>query len=73
MGDRSSFLIITDRQELPKFPGFDLVTGLSMYSHWGGAVAVLDALTTCRDVGLNRVDDPHPELYSGPFIYQASW
>ena len=29
-----------------------------MYSHWGGTVAVLDALTTCRDVGLNRVDDP---------------
>lgn len=58
MGDRSSFLIITDRQELPKCPGFDLVTGLSMYSHWGGTVAILDALTTCRDVGLNRVDDP---------------
>lgn len=58
MGDRSSFLIITDRQELPECPGFDLVTGLSMYSHWGGTVAILDALTTCRDVGLNRVDDP---------------
>lgn len=58
MGDRSSFIIITDRQELPEFPGFDLVTGLSMYSHWGGTVAILDALTTCRDVGLNRVDDP---------------
>lgn len=58
MGDRSSFLIITNRQELPECPGFDLVTGLSMYSHWGGTAAVLDALTTCRDVGLNRVDDP---------------
>ena len=58
MGDRSSFIIITDRQELPKCPGLDLVTGLSMYSHWGGTVAILDALTTCRDVGLNRVDDP---------------
>ena len=58
MGDRSSFLIITDRQELPKCPGFDLVTGLSMYSHWGGTVAILDALTACREYGLNRVDDP---------------
>ena len=69
MGDRSSFLIITDRQELPECPGFDLVTGLSMYSHWGGTVAILDALTTCRDVGLNRVDDG--ELGSGlsPFSF----
>lgn len=58
MGDRSSFLIITNRQALLECPGFDLVTGLSMYSHWGGTVAILDALTTCRDVGLNRVDDP---------------
>lgn len=58
MGDRSSFLIITDRQELPECPGLDLVTGLSMYSHWGGTVAILDALTACREYGLNRVDDP---------------
>lgn len=58
MGDRSSFIIITNRQELPECEGADLVTGLSMYSHWGGTVAILDALTTCRDVGLNRVDDP---------------
>lgn len=58
MSDRSSFLIITNRQELPECDGADLVTGLSMYSHWGGTVAILDALTTCRDVGLNRVDDP---------------
>lgn len=58
MGDRSSFIIITNRQELPECDGADLVTGLSMYSHWGGTVAILDALTTCRDVGLNRVDDP---------------
>lgn len=58
MGDRSSFILITSRQALPDCDGADLVTGLSMYSHWGGTVAILDALTTCRDVGLNRVDDP---------------
>ena len=58
MGDRSSFIIITSRQEVPECDGADLVTGLSMYSHWGGTVAILDALTTCRDVGLNRVDEP---------------
>ena len=58
MGDRSSFIIITDRRELPVCDGADLVTGLSMYSHWGGTVAILDALTACREYGLNRVDDP---------------
>lgn len=58
MGDRSSFIIITDRQKLPEPDGADLVTGLSMYSHWGGTVAILDALTACREYGLNRVDDP---------------
>ena len=57
MSDRSSFIIITERKKSTDI-GIDLVTGLSMYSHWGGTVAVLDALTTCRDVGLNRVDDP---------------
>lgn len=33
----------------------DLVTGVTLYSHWGGMNAVLDALRTCYTYGLNRI------------------
>lgn len=56
MGDRSNMIIITKREKLGDDSQLDLVTGLSMYSHWGGTVAILDALQACRTYGLNRVD-----------------
>lgn len=46
--------ITPDEQLLPH--SLDLVTGVVMYSHWGGMNAVLDALRACYTYGLNRVD-----------------
>ena len=42
-----------DKQLLPH--ALDLVTGVTLYSHWGGMNAVLDALHACRKYGLQRV------------------
>lgn len=42
-----------DKQLLPY--ALDLVTGVTLYSHWGGMNAVLDALHACRKYGLQRV------------------
>ena len=44
--------ITPDEQLLPH--SLDLVTGVSMYSHWGGMDAVLDALRACYTYGLQR-------------------
>lgn len=46
--------ISLDKQLLPH--ALDLVTGVTLYSHWGGMNAVLDALRACYTYGLNRVD-----------------
>lgn len=45
--------ITPDEQLLPH--SLDLVTGVVMYSHWGGMNAVLDALHACCKYGLNRI------------------
>ena len=45
--------ITPDEQLLPH--SLDLVTGVVMYSHWGGMNAVLDALRACYTYGLGRV------------------
>lgn len=45
--------IAPDKQLLPH--SLDLVTGVVMYSHWGGMNAVLDALHACCEYGLNRI------------------
>ena len=45
--------ITPDKQLLPH--SLDLVTGVVMYSHWGGMNAVLDALRACYTYGLQRV------------------
>lgn len=44
--------ITPDKQLLPH--SLDLVTGVVMYSHWGGMNAVLDALRACYKYGLQR-------------------
>lgn len=44
--------IAPDEQLLPH--SLDLVTGVVMYSHWGGMNAVLDALRACYTYGLQR-------------------
>lgn len=44
--------ISLDEQLLPH--SLDLVTGVVMYSHWGGMNAVLDALRACYKYGLQR-------------------
>lgn len=44
--------IVPDGQLLPH--SLDLVTGVVMYSHWGGMNAVLDALRACYTYGLQR-------------------
>lgn len=44
--------IAPDKQLLPH--SLDLVTGVVMYSHWGGMNAVLDALRACYKYGLQR-------------------
>lgn len=44
--------IAPDEQLLPH--SLDLVTGVSLYSHWGGMGAVLDALRACYKYGLQR-------------------
>jgi hypothetical protein len=44
--------ITPDEQLLPH--SLDLVTGVSLYSHWGGMNAVLDALRACYKYGLQR-------------------
>ena len=46
--------IAPDKQLLPH--SLDLVTGVVMYSYWGGMNAVLDALRACYTYGLGRVD-----------------
>ena len=45
--------ISPNEQLLPH--SLDLVTGVVMYSHWGGMNAVLDALRACCEYGLNRI------------------
>ena len=45
--------ISPDKQLLPH--ALDLVTGVTLYSHWGGMNAVLDALRACYKYGLRRV------------------
>ena len=45
--------ISPDKQLLPH--ALDLVTGVTLYSHWGGMNAVLDALRACYKYGLNRI------------------
>lgn len=45
--------ISPDKQLLPH--ALDLVTGVTLYSHWGGMNAVLDALRACYTYGLNRI------------------
>ena len=45
--------IAPDEQMLPH--SLDLVTGVTLYSHWGGMNAVLDALRACYTYGLQRV------------------
>jgi hypothetical protein len=44
--------IAPDEQMLPH--SLDLVTGVALYSHWGGMNAVLDALRACYKYGLQR-------------------
>lgn len=44
--------IAPDEQLLPH--SLDLVTGVVMYSHWGGMNAMLDALRACYKYGLQR-------------------
>ena len=44
--------IAPDKQLLPH--SLDLVTGVVMYSHWGGMNAVLNALRACYKYGLQR-------------------
>lgn len=56
MSDPSVFLIITDHKTIEN-TDIDLVTGLSMYSHWGALPAILDTLEACRSHGVKRVDD----------------
>lgn len=48
--------ISPDEQILP-YP-LDFVTGVVLYSHWGGIPAVLSALRACYRYGLNRITDP---------------
>lgn len=45
--------IAPDEQLLPH--ALDLVTGVTLYSHWGGMNAVLDALRACYTYGLQRI------------------
>lgn len=45
--------ISPDKQLLPH--SLDLVTGVVLYSHWGGIPAVMDALQACCEYGLNRI------------------
>ena len=47
---------ITPDEQLLPHSDLDLITGIVMYSHWGGMNAVLDALRACYTYGLNRVD-----------------
>lgn len=44
--------ITPDEQLLPH--SLDLVTGVTLYSHWGGMDAVLNALRACYTYGLQR-------------------
>ena len=44
--------IAPDKQLLPH--SLDLVTGVTLYSHWGGMDVVLDALRACYAYGLQR-------------------
>ena len=46
--------LIGPNEQLLPYP-LDLVTGVVMYSHWGGMNAVLDALRACYTYGLQRV------------------
>ena len=48
--------ISPDKQILP-YP-LDFVTGVVLYSHWGGIPTVLSALHACYRYGLNRITDP---------------
>ena len=45
---------IGPNEQLLPYP-LDLVTGVVMYSHWGGMNAVLDALRACYTYGLQRI------------------
>ena len=60
MGDRSNLIIITNRQELSLDTGdpHDLISGLAVYSHWGGRAAQIDALNAVLTHGLRRLNDP---------------
>lgn len=58
MGNRSNLIIINKRTQLNPMVDQKLVTGIALYSHFGGQNMQFHALSALQKLGSNRVDEP---------------